>query len=62
MILARESKKIKTRFGEVTVKFIAQPDGGKRAAPEYDDLKRIAIAKKLPIKLVHDEVLRSARE
>jgi uncharacterized protein (TIGR00299 family) protein len=62
MILARESKKIKTRFGEVTVKFIAQPDGGKRAAPEYDDLKRIAIAKKLPIKLVHDEVLRIARE
>jgi hypothetical protein len=62
MILARESKKIKTRFGEVTVKFIAQPDGGKRAAPEYDDLKRIAVAKKLPIKLVHDEVLRIARE
>jgi pyridinium-3,5-bisthiocarboxylic acid mononucleotide nickel chelatase len=58
MILPRESKKIKTRFGEVTVKFVVEPDGGKRAAPEYDDLKRIAAAKKLPIKTILDEVMR----
>jgi uncharacterized protein (TIGR00299 family) protein len=58
LILPRESRKIKTRFGEVTVKFATQPDGSKRAAPEYDDLKRIAAAKKTPIKLIYDEVLR----
>jgi uncharacterized protein (TIGR00299 family) protein len=58
VILPRESKTVKTRFGEVTVKFVAQPDGSKRATPEYDDLKRIAAAKAMPIKLIHDEILR----
>jgi uncharacterized protein (TIGR00299 family) protein len=62
MILERESKKVKTRFGEVMVKVIEQPDGSKRMTPEYDDLKRLAAAKKLPLKLIYDEVLRSASE
>jgi uncharacterized protein (TIGR00299 family) protein len=57
-ILERESKKVKTRFGDVTVKIVEQPDGSKRAAPEYDDLKRIAATRKLPIKQLHDEVMR----
>jgi uncharacterized protein (DUF111 family) len=58
--LQRESKKIKTRYGEVAVKIVVEPDGSKRAIPEYDDIKRIAAAKKLPIKLIHDEVMRVA--
>ena len=58
MILKRETKKVKTRFGEVTVKIIEQPDGSTRAAPEYDDLKRIAVARKIPLKLIHDELAR----
>ena len=60
IILQRESKKVKTRYGEVTVKIVEQPDGRKRATPEYDDIKRIAAAKNLPIKLIHDEVMRVA--
>ncbi len=60
MILKRGAKKIRTRYGEVAVKIIEQPDGRKRAMPEYDDLKRIAAAKKLPIKSIHDEVMRIA--
>lgn len=60
IILKRESKKIKTRYGEVAVKIVEQPDGRKRTMPEYDDIKRIAAAKKLPIKLIHDEVMRIA--
>jgi len=62
MILQRASKKVKTRYGELTVKVVEHPDGSKRMTPEYDDLKRIAIAKKLPLKLIYDEVLRSAGE
>jgi uncharacterized protein (DUF111 family) len=58
MILKRESKTVKTRFGEVAVKIVEQSDGRKRAAPEYDDLKRIAAAKKIPLKQLHDEILR----
>ena len=60
IILRRQTKKIKTRYGEVTVKIVEQPDGRKRATPEYDDLRRIAAAQKLPIKRIHDEVMRAA--
>ena len=41
------------------VKVIEEPDGTKRATPEYEDLRRIAEAKKIPLKLLYDEVLRS---
>jgi uncharacterized protein (TIGR00299 family) protein len=58
MVLKRESKQIQTRFGRVTVKLVEQPDGTKRASPEYDDLKRIAAAKKIPLKAVYDQVTR----
>ena len=59
LVLARNSTKIKTRFGAITVKLVVHPDGFRRAMPEYDDLKRIAAATKLPLKQVHEEVLRS---
>jgi uncharacterized protein (TIGR00299 family) protein len=62
LILEREPKKITTRFGAVNVKIVEQPDGTKRAAPEYDDLKRIATAKNLPIKIIHDEVMRNFKK
>jgi uncharacterized protein (TIGR00299 family) protein len=61
-ILKRESKKVRTRFGEVTVKLTERPDGTRRATPEYDDLKRIAAAKKLPLIVIHDEAMRSVRK
>jgi len=57
LILQRESKKIKTRFGEVTVKVVELPDGSKRLTPEYDELKKLAAAKKLPLKRIYDEVM-----
>ena len=62
MILKRASKKVKTRFGTVKVKIIEEPDGTKRATPEYEDLRRIAQSKKIPLKVLYDEVLRSIKE
>jgi uncharacterized protein (TIGR00299 family) protein len=59
MILKRASKKVKTKFGTVKVKIIEEPDGTKRATPEYEDLRRIAQAKKIPLKVLYDEVVRS---
>ena len=50
-------KKVRTPFGEVTVKVVEQPDGSKRITPEYDELKRLAKAKKMPLKLIYDEVM-----
>jgi uncharacterized protein (TIGR00299 family) protein len=59
MLLKRTSETVKTRFGAVRVKIIEEPAGTKRATPEYDDLKRIATTKKIPLKLIHDEVMRN---
>jgi uncharacterized protein (TIGR00299 family) protein len=59
MILKRSPAAVKTRFGEVRVKVIEEPDGAKRITPEYEDLKRIAAASKIPLKALHDEVIRS---
>ena len=58
ILLRRESKTVKTRYGAVTIKIVTQPDGTERAAPEYDDLKRIATAKRTTLKAIHDEVMR----
>jgi uncharacterized protein (DUF111 family) len=49
----------KTRFDVVKVKIIEGPDGTKRATPEYEDLRRIAQAKKIPLKVLYEEVVRS---
>jgi uncharacterized protein (DUF111 family) len=35
---------------------IEEPGGVRRIVPEYDDLKRIAAAKKIPLKLLYDEI------
>jgi len=57
LILKRSSASVKTRYGTVRVKIVEAPDGGAQATPEYDDLKRIAAAKKIPLKLLYDEVI-----
>jgi len=62
MILKRTASRVKTKFGTVKVKIIEEPDGTKRTTPEYEDLKRIAEAKKIPLKVFYDEVLRSFKE
>jgi hypothetical protein len=62
MTLKRAFGRVKTRFGLVKVKFVQEPDGSKRATPEYEDLKRIAQAKKIPLKVLYDEVVKSLKE
>jgi len=61
IILKRSSASVKTKYGTIRLKVIEEPDGSSRATPEYDDLKRIAAAKKIPLKFLHDEVLRGSR-
>ena len=62
LILKRETRKVKTLYGNVTVKIVEQPDGTRRATPEYDDLKRIAAAKNLSLKTIHDEAMRNLKK
>jgi hypothetical protein len=59
VILKRGAGRVKTRFGTVEVKIIEEPDGTKRATPEYDDLKRIAAKKNISLKTLYDEVIRN---
>jgi hypothetical protein len=58
-VLNRSTKTVKTKFGSVRVKVIDEPDGTKRATPEYDDLKRLAATRKVPLKTVYDEVMKN---
>jgi hypothetical protein len=61
ILLSRELKTVKTRYGAVTIKIVTQPDGTKRSTPEYEDLKRIAMAKRTTLKTIHDDVMRSLK-
>ena len=62
IILERSSQTLETRYGAIKVKVVKEPNGTRRIGPEYDDLKRIATAKKIPLRLLYDEVVRSSKE
>ena len=62
IILKRMSEKIQTRYGAIRVKVVEEPNGTRRVSPEYDDLKRIATAKKIPLKLLYEELVRSSKK
>ncbi len=59
MILKRSSANVRTRYGIVRVKVIEGPDGTIQSTPEYEDLKRIAAGKRIPLKRLYEEVVRS---
>lgn len=62
VILKRKSEKLKTLYGTIRVKVVEEPNGTKRIVPEYDDLKRVATTKHIPLKLLYDEVVRSSKK
>ncbi|HSE90217.1 MAG TPA: nickel pincer cofactor biosynthesis protein LarC [Candidatus Binatia bacterium] len=62
IILKRSSEKLKTRHGTIRVKVVEEPNGTRRVTPEYDDLKRIAAAKKIPLKLLYDDLVRGSKK
>lgn len=59
LVLKRVPLRLKTRFGSVWVKMIEEPDGEKRIVPEYEELKKLAEVKRIPLKWLYDEVLGS---
>jgi uncharacterized protein (DUF111 family) len=60
--LPRESKEVVTPYGAVRVKVSRTVDGRSHAAPEYEDCKRLAREKNLPLKLIYEEALFAARQ
>jgi uncharacterized protein (TIGR00299 family) protein len=60
--LFREVKTIMTRFGEVMVKVGKSGGVVKSITPEYEDCKKVAIEKGLPLREVYEEVKKEVRE
>ncbi|MFH1443404.1 MAG: nickel insertion protein [Candidatus Micrarchaeota archaeon] len=52
--LNRKTAKVKTKFGQISVK-ISESSGIRTITPEYEECKRTAYAKKVPLKSVIDE-------
>ena len=59
--LRRESKEVVTPYGSVCVKLAYTPDGRVNVAPEYEDCKRLAREKDVPLKVVYEAALHAAR-
>jgi uncharacterized protein (TIGR00299 family) protein len=54
--LKREFARVKTRFGRIKVKISKGPDGRKKVVPEYEDCKRAADKKNIPLAQIRREV------
>lgn len=61
LLLERESIRIDTELGRARVKVIRSPDGRTEYSPEYDDCKRIARERGVPLREVVRLVAESAR-
>jgi pyridinium-3,5-bisthiocarboxylic acid mononucleotide nickel chelatase len=55
--LRRETKEVSTAYGTVRVKVAYTPDGRMNLAPEYEDCKRLARERAVPLKLVYEATL-----
>ncbi len=60
IVLEREKRLIKTRYGDVNIKIAYYSGEVVNIMPEYEDCKRIAVEKNVPLKKVIDEVLKLA--
>jgi pyridinium-3,5-bisthiocarboxylic acid mononucleotide nickel chelatase len=60
VMLEREIRIINTRYGEVIVKFLYSGGRVVTVSPEYEDCRRIAKAKGIPLKAVYDEAKKMA--
>jgi len=60
--LHRESKEVITPYGKVRVKLAHAPNGSVNVAPEYEDCRRLARDKDVPLKLVYEAAIRAARD
>ena len=58
-MLLREPIVVNTSFGEIAAKRLIELDGSARIVPEYEICKKIAIEKKLPLRVVYDTILKS---
>jgi pyridinium-3,5-bisthiocarboxylic acid mononucleotide nickel chelatase len=58
--LPREIGEVVTQYGACRVKWVSTPWGERRATPEYEDCRRIALEHGVPIRKVYEEALAAA--
>ncbi len=56
--LPRRLKQVRTAFGKVQVKEISGPEGRVCLVPEYDECKRIALERDMPLKAVYEAIIK----
>jgi len=61
-VLDRAERTVKTSHGKARVKIGSLNGSVLRIAPEYEDCKKIALRKKIPVKEIYEEVLRLAEK
>jgi uncharacterized protein (DUF111 family) len=61
-LLLREQCTVRTSLGEIQVKRVKDLDGGFRFIPEYEVCKKIALQRKLPLRVVYDTIIKEAAE
>jgi uncharacterized protein (TIGR00299 family) protein len=59
-VLPREERTVETPYGAVRVKVARAPDGTPNLAPEFEDCRRLARERGVPLKLVHQAALAAA--
>lgn len=57
-LLHREQYTARTSLGEIRVKKVREPDGSVRLIPEYEACRKIALERKLPLRVVYDTIAR----
>jgi uncharacterized protein (TIGR00299 family) protein len=60
VVLPREERSVDTPWGSVRVKVARAPDGTTNLAPEFEDCRRIARERGVPLKVVHQAALAAA--
>lgn len=56
--LSRKIKEAVTSYGKLRVKEVSGPAGSVYVVPEYEDCKKIALEKKIPLKVVYETILK----
>src|SRR5262249_45692928 len=57
VVLPRERRTVDTPYGPVRIKLARAPDGTVNVAPEFEDCRRLATERAVPLKLVHQAAL-----
>ena len=60
IVLPRAERTVETPYGAVRVKIAHAPDGTPNVAPEFEDCRRLAAERGVPLKLVHQAALAAA--